>query len=112
MARPLRRVSGAPAGAIDSSVTSPPRDSVSLRAASRAYSSLPLMTAGVAVRTSRPSGPSRSPPEAGSGTGLVRTTMRTRLLPSAILAPRGGLLEAGRRLACAPEQRPGHDEPL
>ncbi len=79
MARALRIVSGAFAGAIESSVTSPsPAASMSLRAASRAYSSLPLMTAGTAARSSRPSGPSRSPADAGSGTGFVSTTMRNR----------------------------------
>ena len=36
-----------------------------------------LATAGAAVRSSRQSGPSRSPPEAGSGTGLTRTTICT-----------------------------------
>ena len=75
IARALRMVSGAVAGAIESSVTSPPWASVSLSAASSAYSSLPLTTAGTAPRSNRPSGPSRSPADAGSGTGFMSTTM-------------------------------------
>src|SRR5690242_16089316 len=79
MANALRRVSGAFAGAIASSVTSPsPAASMSLSAASSANSSLPLTTDGDPARSSRPSGPRRSAPDAGSGTGLVRMTMRTK----------------------------------
>ena len=46
IASALRIVSGAFAGAIETSVTSPPCASTSLSAASSAYSSLPLTTAG------------------------------------------------------------------
>ena len=81
IASALRIVSAAPDGAIVRSVTSPPCSAVSLRAASRAYSSLPFTTAGEAARSRRPSGPRRSAAAAGSGTGLVRTTMCTRAGP-------------------------------
>src|SRR5688572_14698503 len=78
MASALRIVSGAVAGAIVRRITWPsPAASMSLSAFSRTYSSLPLTTAGLLVRSRRPSAPMRSPPDAGSGTGLVRTTMRT-----------------------------------
>ena len=88
IASALRSVSGALVGAIDSSVISPsPAASISLSAASRTYSSLPLTTAGTAARSRRPSGPRRSPADAGSGTGFTRTTMRTKRCPF----PRGQL---------------------
>ncbi len=78
IARALRIVSGAPAPAIETIVTSPPCASVSFSAASRAYSSFAFTTAGTAARSRRQSsGRSRSPPEAVSGTGLTRTTIRT-----------------------------------
>src|SRR6478735_9983840 len=100
IARALRSVSGALVGAIESRVISPsPAASINLSAASRTYSSLPLTTAGAAARSRRPSGPRRSPAEAGSGTGFTRTTMRTRRVPfraSAVLA----------------EQCPRDDQPL
>ena len=57
IASALRIVSGAFAPAIDTSVTSPPWASTSFSAASSAYSSLALTTAGVAARSSRQSGP-------------------------------------------------------
>ena len=94
IASALRIVSGAFAGAIDTSVTSPPCASTSLSAASSAYSSLPLTTAGAAARSSRPSGPRRSAPDAGSGTGFTRTTMRTNRVPSPALG-RGGRPDGG-----------------
>ena len=79
-------------GAIVRRMTSPsPAASISLSAFSSTYSSLPLTTAGLLARSSRPSGPRRSPPEAGSGTGFVRTTMRT-----------SGLEPPGRRAVSRP----------
>src|SRR5512139_3181688 len=103
MASALRIVSGALAGAIASSVTSPPWASVSLSAASSAYSSFPFTTVGDAARSSRRSAVRRSALAAGSGTGLTRTTMfMGRSTPVAwTLAS-----------AVATQQRPGHDEPL
>src|SRR5688572_2407309 len=100
IASALRIVSGAVAGAIVRRMTSPsPAASMSLSAFSRTYSSLPLTTAGLLVRSRRPSAPKRSPPEAGSGTGLVRTTMRTSRWTSS------------RSVALA-EQRPRDDQAL
>ena len=64
-------------GAIASRVTSPPCASISLSAASSAYSSLPLMTAGEAARIEPAVGPEALDARAGSGTGLARTTMCT-----------------------------------
>ena len=64
----------------------PPRSSLS--AASSAYSSLPLTTAGLRRGPAGRPAPSRSPAEAGSGTGLMSTTMRTRRLSSRLAAQR------------------------
>ena len=94
IARPLRIVSTAFGGAIDTSVTSPSCSVTSLSAASSVYSSLPLMTAGDAARSSRPSDPSRSAAAAGSGTGLVRTTIRINSRGSH--APSGPPQRSGR----------------
>src|SRR5688500_1000186 len=100
MASALRIVSGAVAGAIVRRITSPsPAASTSLSAFSSTYSSLPLTTAGLFVRSRRPAAPRRSPPDAGSGTGLVRTTIRTSRWTSS------------RSVALA-EQRPRDDQAL
>src|SRR5262245_43059499 len=105
IASAFRIVSGAAGPDIASTVTSPPCCSTSFRAASSAYSSFALTTAGDAARSSRKSGPRRSEPAAGSGTGLTRTTIRT-----------GGqspcVQRGARRSAPPPGECAGDDEPL
>src|SRR5262245_54598763 len=107
IARALRIVSGAVAPAIETRWTSPPCASVSLRAASSAYSSFALTTAGTAARSRRKSaGRRRSPPDAVSGTGFTRTTIRTSRAVS-VRCCGGG---SGR--SALARQGPGDDQPL
>ena len=117
IARPLRIVSTPFGGAIESRVTSASWASASLSAASSMYSSLPLMTAGDAARSRRPSGPSRSrgrrdparawsgprsegargePPLAGSnGLSMIERVGEKR--PSREVSPRASLSTSGSK---------------
>src|SRR4029077_21128324 len=118
IASALRIVSGALAPAIETRWTSPPSASVSFRAASSAYSSFAFTTAGVAARSRRQSGRRRSPPEAVSGTGLTRTTIRmdSRRLPSGWWAggqsgSRRGALRGPIGESSWSREGPGADQP-